>query len=101
MNRGSPGPEVGNGLEHHLIRVDEDDVDRKAYERCMDRPAGTKDDPVARAQLAPAEQTAQAPEHRIRDHATLANDLTIVLATENQRSHSASHLLAGSEDLPN
>jgi hypothetical protein len=52
----------------------------------VDRPAGTKDDPVAGTELASPKEATYSAKRRIGDYAALANDLTVIFAPKNQRS---------------
>src|SRR5262249_6048347 len=83
--RRSEGTDGRVDPEDDEVVVEEDNIDREAHERGVDRPCRPQRDAFAGWQRAPSEQAAHAPEGLVGDRDLLADDAA-VLTTERQRS---------------
>ena len=61
----SPRPKAIDNPDHHLIGVDEDDVDREPHEVGVDCPRRSQDDPVTGLEFASAQLPAQPTPQRV------------------------------------
>ena len=73
-------------LDHDLIGVEEDGVDRKAHERRVDAPTRAEDHAFTLTQVLAAEQPAHPAMRSVGNDHALADDPT-VLSPKRQRRH--------------
>ena len=80
------GPTLVLDLDHDLVGVEEDRVDREAHERGVDAPAGPEHHPLALPQVLAPEQPSHAPMCTVGHDDSLADD-PAVLSAERQCGH--------------
>ena len=74
---GAERPEVWNDLDHDLVGVEKDDVDREPHEGRVDRPRGAEKDALARGQVFLAEQAPEPAPRRVGDGDGLRDDSAV------------------------
>ena len=83
--RGAERPEVGDDLDHDLVGVEEDDVDREPHERRVDRPRRAEEDALARREVLLPEQAAEPTPGRVGDRHRFRDDAAVFAAQSEVR----------------
>ena len=84
----APRPDLVLDLDHDLVGVQEDGVDREAHERGVDAPARPEDHALTLPEVLAAEEAAHAPVRAVGDDDSFADD-PAVLPAERQCRHRA------------